>query len=415
VIGRKWSAPPLPSLEAHTAIQTFLSLEQSTLEAHAFLASSTSGLFTHSTPDQNPASGVPALTELDMHDTPGKTILVSEDVGSAVSDIRITDSLIATVNGGEVSVFRKGDLVRISFAKQKLGCDRVTIPTTHGGNLLVHAGPSGIYLRDLDEASLKLVDKIQSPVISETCLSLDATQTSVYAGISGKGLFRINMETSEIISNINNMEIFACKMWSADGRMHLFTTKTGMLMWDTRSKTDIPIIEGPKNFPRSFSFSHHSSNLVAVATDRECIGIDIRKQGRVWELESWPMFDMAMSDNIVTLFSSSSGWTKISAYDLTYSPTNPTRIGEHSIPYKVSSVGFSCGNMPPKPACVFAVQRPKRSGRGDNGILCVGGSAFVAKKTTTCTTSSNNSSNNSTPNKRPALYSRGFSRNGGRF
>jgi len=373
-ISRKWSIP-LQHEGMENSIQRFLSLKESTMNAHAFLVSSTMSFYSSSLAlgtDPSPSTGIPALTELSPKSTPGKTIQISED-GFPVCDIRYTDSLVATVNSSEVSVFRRGDFTRISSCKQKFSCDRVTVPQTHDGSLLIHAGPSGIYMRDLYEPDLKIISRINSPVSSEICLSLDATQTSIFAGYSSQGLFRINSETTNVISNIDILDFVTCKMWSPEGNLHLWSSMgSGLNFWDIRSKMIIPVIHqtGP------FAFSSYSSHIVALGD----VGIDIRKPDLpLWKIPTVSsVLDVSMIGKSLTIFSGSSAnpLTTISCHDIS---AQSVWIGEHVIPYRVSALGYPSTGQ--GVGCVFAVRKPKPSGRGgDVGVLCIGGTCFLEEK-----------------------------------
>ena len=399
-ISNKWSV----SFSHHqNPLQSFLSLNQSTTEAHAFLASSTFGLFTYknSSPDSNPCTGVPAITEYAESFPGGKTILISDDC-VPVSDIRFNESLIATANGSEVSLLRRGDLVKVSTSsKLRLSAEKVTIvPAYSGNNWLVHAGQGDIFLRDMDEPGLKLVKKISCPDSSSLCCSLDATPQAVFIGFPDRGLCKVDTETGQFSSILSLNTLSACKMWSTDGRLHVFSTSESLSFWDLRMRDKIPIVT---QAPCTFGFSQFSSPLLVMGTNTTCSGIDIRTGKSLWSLSNFaPVTHLSVSENTVATFTGTPAnpFTEISVHDITRDPASPTRIGEHSIPFRVSAVGFPCDASSTSGGCVFAVKsRPKRSGRGgDDGILCIGGSGFMSR-------SSNNkrvSSAGSTPRAGPS-------------
>jgi len=380
-ISNKWC---VPYTHHENPIQSFLSLSQSTSEAHAFLSSSTTGLFTHGNalPDPNPCTGIPGLTEsTESTSFPGKTILISDD-GIPVTDIRFSDSLVATANGSEVSLVRRGDLVKVSTSsKHRLSAEKVTmVPPTSGNNWLLHAGHSDIFLRDMDEPGLKMVKKITSPNSAGSCCSLDATAQSAFIGYSDGDLYKVDIETGNFQSPLNVDGLTGSKMWTADGRLHIFSSASDSLaFWDLRAKDRISILPGPSCV---FGFSDWSSPMVVIGTSTKCGGVDIRTGKFLWSIPTeFPVTHLSVTSNVVASFTGtpSNAFSQISVHDLTRDSNQPTRIGEHSIPFRVSAVGFPCDGSSGSGGCVFAVKsRPKRSGRGgDDGILCVGGSGFM--------------------------------------
>ena len=383
-ISKKWE---LPYTHHDNPIQAFMSLEYSSKEAHAFLSSSTNGLFTHgnSAPDTNPCSGVPALADLE-NTLVGKTILISDD-GVPIVDIRFTNSLIATANGCEISLVRRGDLVKVSTStgKQKNSADKLAlVPSVSGNNWLVHAGTSDLFLRDVDEPGLKLVKKISPPsdYPSLFCCSLDATSQAAYVGYTDFGMSKVDIETGMFGSLLRVDGFVSSRQWSSDGRLHVFSSSNDSLaFWDLRMKDRIPLVSEPSS-PCVFSFSEFASPLVVVGCSNKLSGVDIRTGKFLWSIPTHsPVTHLSVSRNIVSIFTGtiSNPLTEISVHDLTRDASLPTRIGEHQIPFRVSAVGYPCDSSTSAGGCVFAVKsRPKRSGRGgDDGILCVGGSGFM--------------------------------------
>lgn len=378
-IASKWN---MAFTHVSNPVQGFLDLRQSTINAHTCLVSSTMGLFTHSSslPDPHPATGVKALMELPLESSPGKTILVSED-GNAVCDVRFTDSLIALCSGHEVSIFRSGDLVKVSTCKQRLGCDRVTIPETSEGNVLVHAGHSGIFLRDLHEPNLAVLKRISVPETFQQCLTLDAVQHSVFVGYTGCGLARFSSESAKEICRISEPSITTSRMWSEKGTHHMFLAEKSLFRWDIRVKDPILI----RSFSqRPISLGNDGSwgeQTIAVGHDSGCDHIDLRTASPVWVIDTMrsPVSAVSVAKNVVSLFHGSPHQiaTSITAYDLQHDASNPLLLGHHDIPFRVSAVGRSASGAQKGSGCVFAVTRPKRSGRGDNGILCIGGNGFI--------------------------------------
>ena len=386
VVAMKWSQS-----FRHFAkpISSFLEMRGATIEAHAQLVSSSIGLFTHGggSGDPHPAKGLCALSELSSRATPGKTVLVSEE-GNAVSSVRFTNSLIAIANGNEVSIFRTGDLVKVGTCKQKGACELVTIPQCIEGNVLVHAGSTGIYFRDLDEPNLKIQKKIPLQT-DHTCVSLEAVNHSVFLGIRGNGLYRYSSENGQLIAEAGITGFRSSRMWSKDGRLHATINQpsdaqdSGIVsLYDFRAKAGT-IIACSDSVPLCMGTAGFNSNLIAVGSVDGCKLFDVRKpeSGPVWSvLTSCPVRDISLTDRTVCLFESSpnQNTTVISTYSNTWL-SEPVRIGSHTIPFKVSTIGFSSDGGQAGSGCIYAVKRPKRSGRGDNGILCVGGSAFVDK------------------------------------
>ena len=377
-ISNKWN---VPFKHHENPIQSFMSLNQSTIEAHAFLSSSTTGLFTHGNalPDPNPCTGIPGLVET-TEGSLGKTILISDD-GVSITDIRFSESLIATCNGSEVSLIRRGDLVKVSTSsKYRLSADKVTIvPPNSGNNWLLHAGQSDIFLRDMDEPGLKLVKRI-SPPDNGTCCSLDSTTQSAFIGYTEHGLHRVDIEAGSFNSSLAIDDLAGSKMWTTDGRLHVFSSAAESLgFWDLRVKDRIPILSG---YSCVFGFSEYSSPLVVIGTSANFSGVDIRMGKILWTLPTEaPVTHFSVTNNVVATFTGTpaNAFSHILVHDLTRDPSLPTRIGEHSIPFRVSAVGYPCDGSSASGGCVFAVKsRPKRSGKGgDDGILCVGGSGFM--------------------------------------
>ena len=378
VISSKWGVS-FEHLEK--PIKTFLALKAATMEAHSQLVSSSIGLFTHGQAagyDPHPATGRQALVELRTWSTPGKTILVSEE-GNPVSDIRFTKSLIAIGNGNEVSLFRSGDLVKVGTCKQRAACSLISLPVSRQDNLLVHAGAQGIFFRDLDEPSLKVRGKILY-ADERDCVSLEAINHSVFISARNGGLWRYSSESTELISFFQSPEITASRMLSPDGRLHALAAGGCVSLYDMRMK-NASILATLSNSAISLGTNGWGSNLIAVGTLNGCELVDIRRAGEtpVWSTKGLPVHQVSLTDRTVTLFQTTSnqGATTITAY--ANEGHSPLLIGSHGIPFKVSAVGFSSDGAQASVGCIYSVNRPKRSGRGDNGILCLGGPAFVSK------------------------------------
>lgn len=375
-IAAKWRLRTL----VEDPIQTFLALERATAEAHAVLVSSSLGLFTHANSggfDPHPASGVPALRELRPNATPGKTILVTEDE-SPVADIRFTDALMALSNGQELSVFRTGDLVKISSCRQKAACDRVTVPLTRDGNIVVHAGPAGVFWRDLDESTMPVIGKVTStPELR--CKSLDASRNSIFAGYTC-GLSRVNTETCSVISELQMTGLVNSRMWSEDGKLHMIVTQNGALSrCDWRLKDQIELVNTGA-VPMNIATSGWGAHIVAVGSQRSCMLFDLRNPtAPIWDFATdIPVTNIALTQRTISLFQSSQAQLTSTVRAFDYTCGSPMLIGEHVLPFRVSAVGHSSGGAQKGIGCIYAVERPKRSGRGDNGILCIGGQGFLA-------------------------------------
>lgn len=386
VVAMKWSQS-----FRHFAnpISAFLAMRGATIEAHAHLASSSIGLFTHGggSGDPHPAKGLCALSELTSRATFGKTVLVSED-GNAVSSIRFTSSLIAIANGNEVSIFRSGDLVKVGTCKQKGACELVTVPQCIESNLVIHAGSTGIFFRDLDEPHLKVQKKIALQG-DHSCVSLEAVNHSVFLGLRGHGLYRYSSENGQLIAEALMPGFRSSRMWSKDGRLHATIHQqeaagnSGIVsLYDFRAKS-ATVIACMETIPLCMGTAGFNSNLIVIGAIDGCRVFDVRKPESepVWSINTiCPVRDVSITDRTICLFESSlnQNTTVISSYSNTWL-NDPVRIGSHTIPVKVSTVGFSADGGQTGSGCIYAVKRPKRSGRGDNGILCVGGSAFVDK------------------------------------
>lgn len=381
VIASKWE---LPFQDHEKAISSFLALKGATIEAHTQLVSSTQGLYTHGggMGDPHPAQGRRALAELRPHATPGKTVLVSEE-GNPVSSIRFTNSLIALSNGNEVSIFRTGDLVRVGTCKQKGACELVTIPSMHDSNLVVHAGQAGILFRDLDEPSLKINTKIPLQGTGEL-ISLEAVAHSVFLGIKGKALQRISSETAQLVSETALPGLIASRMIRDAGRLHINVSQSDTLnsaivsLYDYRMKGKSSLAELP-SIPVCVGTNGYDSTIFAVGTMDACELLDIRKPSPLWSTRSvYPVRDISLSATTICLFQHSANQhgSVITTYSNADS-SEPFLLGSHTLPFKVSAVGFQSGETNISKGSVFSIKRARRSGRGDNGILCIGGSAFV--------------------------------------
>ena len=373
VVASKWS---LGFNHIGKPITYFLKLKAATLEAHTALVSSSFGLYTHGNIggfDSHPAKGRPALVELAPNSTPGKTILVSED-GNPVSDIRFTSSLIALGNGNEVSIFRSGDLVKVGSCKQKSACELVTLPTTREENIFIHAGSSGMYLRDLDEPNLKVKRKISIPS-DHRLVSLEATNHSVFLG-STKGLGRINSESGQLVSEITSPHLIQSRMWSEDGRVHVcLSTGSVVSLFDFRMKTanTVTVLQDPSICLATNGWGNHAISVGGLSGAKL---IDLRSSV-IWSVASpVPTHHVTLTDRTVCLYQTSENqsFTNVSSYS-----TEAVLLGSHSIPFKVSTVGVSTDGGLRDIGCAYAIKRQKRSGRGDNGILCLGGPAFIAR------------------------------------
>ena len=384
VISKKWRLPYTPN---PNPIQSFLDLHQSTIESHATLASSTTGLFTTAHPDLTPCIGIPALMELDTSASSGKCVLGS-DTGSPVVDIRFTTSLIAIATGDEVSIYRNGDLAKLGTARQRMACDKVTLPATRDGSFLVHAGPAGIFIRDMYEPTLPVVRKVTPSFHvdeSPRYMSLDAANHSVFAGVAGYGLTRFSTETGQPVSTIISPSVVTSRMWSEDGRLHLFLTRDGgsgsLLRWDCRVKQAMNL--GLVDHPVSLSVKEWSGQSVVVGCDAHAERLDLRRveAGAVWTIDSdfSPVRAVTYTERTVTLYqgSAQAATTTVSVFNHSHCENRPLLIGTHHLPYRVSAVGHASAGPASASGCLFGISRPKRSGRGDSTYLCVGGAAFI--------------------------------------
>jgi hypothetical protein len=378
VVSSKWD---LRFEHLQKPITAFLALKAATMEAHSQLVSSSVGLFTHGNlagHDPYPASGCPALMELNPSSTPGKTILVSEE-GYPVSDIRFTKSLIAMGNGNEVSLFRSGDLVKVGTCKQKSACSLVALPVSRQENIIAHAGSQGIYFRDLDEPSLKLKGKILY-ADDRDCVSLEAISHSVFLGARNGGLWRYSSQSTELISFYECRDITASRMISPDGRLHAVASASGIHLYDMRVKT--AALQASLTSPAiSLGTNGWASNQLAIGTLGGCELIDIRSAGQapVWSAKSLPVHQVALTDRTLAIFQTTANQTTSTITTYAYDVSKPVFIGAHVVPFKVSAVGFSSDGAQTSVGCAYAIKRPKRSGRGDNGILCLGGPSFVSR------------------------------------
>jgi hypothetical protein len=365
LIRERWSLV-LPHIDRPLA--GFLSLSRSTILANSFLSTAAHGMYVHAKFSPPPLqSAVPALAELDPS-KPGRTIHVSDDELGGITDIRFSESLVACSNGAEVVVLRRGDLVKVSTCRQKAACDRVTLV----GDFLVHAGTAGIFIRDLNDSSMPIVKKMRAADLT-ACVSLDATQFTTYTGYVNNGILRHHSESGSIIDRLDLPNFVTSRMWSQDGRLHLIIPDTETVtLWDIRSKSVVKMYNGGSSFSALHAFT---PGKFLVGSNKGCACIDVRKpDSPLWEIGTdIPIEQISvLANGVVGLVHGST----LTAYDTTTFAA-PVKLGEHLLPWEVSAVGFGVDGTTLPEGSVFAVKRPKRSGRGTNGILCIGGHGFV--------------------------------------
>ena len=192
-------------------------------------------------------------------------------------------------------------------------------------------------------------------------LILDATQLSIFAGYYGIGLNRFSTESSDFISRMPVPKLITSKMWSQDGLLHVFGEPDVVKFWDTRAQLSIDLLE-VENLTTIATCGWSNHNII-IGTQAGCTMLDVRNPSvPIWTIPTHnPVTHITYHEDFVSIFTGNPAnpSTEISAFDI--SSSSRIRLGEHSIPFRLSAVGSPSDGTSNMKGCIFSVKRTKRS------------------------------------------------------